>query len=34
MTTISAYVRNGRLDILAANWLGWALYSPLFDSPA
>ena len=28
-----AYVRNGRLDILAANPLGAALYSPLFDDP-
>ena len=28
-----AYVRNGRRDILAANPLGEALYSPLFDDP-
>ena len=28
-----AFVRNGRLDILAANVLGRALYSPMFDSP-
>jgi transcriptional regulator with XRE-family HTH domain len=28
-----AYVRNGRLDILAANTLGAALYSQLFDDP-
>lgn len=28
-----AYVRNGRLDILSANLLGAALYSPLFDDP-
>jgi transcriptional regulator with XRE-family HTH domain len=28
-----AYVRNGRRDILAANALGEALYSPLFDDP-
>jgi len=34
MTTTPAYVRNGRLDILAANRLGRALYSPIFDSPA
>ena len=34
MTTTPAYVRNGRLDILAANRLGRALYSPVFDSPA
>jgi transcriptional regulator with XRE-family HTH domain len=26
-----AYVRNGRLDLLAANMLGAALYSPVFD---
>jgi transcriptional regulator with XRE-family HTH domain len=26
-----AYVRNGRLDILAANTLGAALYAPVFD---
>ncbi len=34
MTSAPAYVRNGRLDILAANRLGHALYSPLFASPA
>jgi len=34
MITTPAYVRNGRLDILAANRLGRALYSPVFDSPA
>jgi transcriptional regulator with XRE-family HTH domain len=34
MTTTPAYVRNERLDILAANRLGRALYAPLFDSPA
>jgi transcriptional regulator with XRE-family HTH domain len=34
MTTTPAYVRNGRLDILAANRLGYALFSPVFDSPA
>ena len=28
-----AYVRNGRLDILAANPLGHALYSPVLDDP-
>ncbi|MEV7098768.1 helix-turn-helix transcriptional regulator [Amycolatopsis sp. NPDC051045] len=33
MTTTAAFVRNGRLDILAANPLGRALYSPVFDSP-
>jgi len=34
MTGTAAFVRNGRLDILAANQLGYALYSPVFDSPA
>jgi len=34
MTTTPAYVRNGRLDILAANQLGRALFSPVFSSPA
>jgi transcriptional regulator with XRE-family HTH domain len=29
-----AFVLNGRLDILAANELGVALYSPIFDDPA
>jgi transcriptional regulator with XRE-family HTH domain len=33
MTTTPAYLRNGRMDILAANQLGRALYSPVFDSP-
>lgn len=28
-----AYVRNGRMDILAANTLGRALYAPIFDTP-
>ena len=28
-----AFVRNGRLDVLGANLLGRALYSPLYDSP-
>ena len=27
-----AYLRNGRFDVLAANDLGRALYSPLYDS--
>ncbi|SKB08874.1 helix-turn-helix transcriptional regulator [Aeromicrobium choanae] len=27
-----AYVRNGRFDVLAANELGRALYSPLYDA--
>jgi transcriptional regulator with XRE-family HTH domain len=34
MTTTPAYVRNWRLDILAANRLGKALFSPVFTSPA
>jgi len=34
MTTAPAYARNGRLDILAANQLGKALFSPIFADPA
>ncbi|MCE3555694.1 helix-turn-helix transcriptional regulator [Pseudonocardia sp. RS11V-5] len=34
MTTTAAFVRNGRLDLLAINALGRALYSPVFDAPA
>ncbi|TQS42493.1 helix-turn-helix transcriptional regulator [Cryptosporangium phraense] len=34
MTEAPAFVRNGRLDILAVNRLGQALYAPAFDSPA
>jgi len=34
MLTVPAYVRNGRLDILAANRLGAALYSPVFSTQA
>jgi transcriptional regulator with XRE-family HTH domain len=34
MTTAPAFVRNGRLDILAINPLGHALYAPVFDDPA
>ena len=34
MTTTPAYVRNARLDILAANQLGAALFAPLLTSPA
>src|SRR6266568_4797773 len=33
MTNTAAFARNGRLDILAANQLGYALYAPVFDSP-
>jgi transcriptional regulator with XRE-family HTH domain len=29
-----AFVRNGRLDVLAVNPLGRALYAPVFDEPA
>ena len=34
MTTAPAYVRNGRLDVLAANRLGRAVFAPLFTDPA
>jgi transcriptional regulator with XRE-family HTH domain len=34
MIGVAAYVRNGRLDILAANRLGKALYSPVMDDVA
>ncbi len=34
MTGTAAFVRNGRLDILAANQLGRALYAPVLDNPA
>jgi transcriptional regulator with XRE-family HTH domain len=34
MTDAPAFVRNGRLDVLAVNRLGHALYSPVFDDPA
>jgi transcriptional regulator with XRE-family HTH domain len=33
MTGSAAFVANGRLDILAANTLGRALHSPMFDDP-
>ena len=33
MPGVPAYVRNGRFDVLGANQLGRALYSPVFDSP-
>ena len=33
MTAAPAFVRNGRMDILAANRLGYAFYSQHFDSP-
>lgn len=31
--TAPAYVRNDRMDLLAANTLGRALYAPIFDTP-
>jgi len=34
MTGVAAFVRNARLDILSANHLGYALYSPAFLAPA
>jgi hypothetical protein len=34
MTGAPAYVWNGRLDVLATNPLGAALFAPLLDSPA
>ena len=34
MTGTPAFVLNGRLDILAANDLGLALYSPIYADPA
>lgn len=34
MTGTAAFVRNGRLDILASNTRGRALYSPVLDKPA
>ena len=34
MTTAPAFVRNGRLDVLAANPLGRALFAPAFDDPS
>ncbi len=34
MTESAAFVRNGHLDILAANRLGHALYSDAFSNPA
>jgi MmyB-like transcription regulator ligand binding domain len=33
MTMAPAYVRNGRLDILAANQLGYAVFAPIFAQP-
>jgi transcriptional regulator with XRE-family HTH domain len=33
MTTAPAFIRNGRLDVLAVNRLGRALYAPVFEDP-
>jgi MmyB-like transcription regulator ligand binding domain len=33
MASTPAFVRNGRLDVLAINPLGRALYVPVFDGP-
>ncbi len=33
LSEVPAYVRNGRLDILSANRLGYALYSEVFTDP-
>lgn len=32
MTTAAAFIRNGRLDVLATNTLGHALYAPVLDT--
>ncbi|WP_369824560.1 helix-turn-helix domain-containing protein [Cellulosimicrobium sp. CUA-896] len=34
MTGAAVVVRNGRLDVLATNALGRALYAPMYDSPS
>jgi transcriptional regulator with XRE-family HTH domain len=34
MTDAAAFIRNGRLDVLTANRLGYALYAPAFADPA
>ena len=34
MTGTAAFLRNGRLDVLSANQLGYALYAPAFLDPA
>jgi transcriptional regulator with XRE-family HTH domain len=34
MADAPAFVRNGRLDVLATNQLSRALYKPVFDNPA
>jgi transcriptional regulator with XRE-family HTH domain len=34
MSAVPAYIRNGRLDLLAGNSLARALFAPVFTSPA
>lgn len=34
LTGAAAFIRNGRLDIIATNALGRALYAPVLDEPA
>lgn len=34
ITLAPAFIRNGRMDVLAANELGTALYSPMYSNPA
>ncbi|QNP68629.1 helix-turn-helix domain-containing protein [Streptomyces roseirectus] len=34
MTLSAAYVRDGRMDVIASNALARALFAPLFESPA
>ncbi|MFC1432492.1 helix-turn-helix domain-containing protein [Streptacidiphilus sp. N1-3] len=34
MSGVPAYIRNGRLDLLAGNALARTLFAPVFDSPA
>jgi len=34
MSGVPAYIRNGRLDLLAGNALAQALFAPVFNSPA
>ncbi len=34
MSSVPAYIRNGRLDILVGNALAQALFAPIFNSPA
>ena len=33
ISNASAFVRNGRMDIVAANQLGYALYSEMYVGP-